>query len=125
MGCKSCSLITVDFGAIGNGIVYAQRKYNIKLSRIQNRVYTPSDNFSAPAVYILLIVSYRISVPICAVLNLYLFIGAGSDLSVERPVASESVSLVPIIGAVLAALALLLVLIDLSCCRLNSAGQCR
>ena len=31
MGCKSCSLITVDFGAIGNGIVYAQRKYIIEL----------------------------------------------------------------------------------------------
>jgi hypothetical protein len=50
--------------------------------------------------------------------------GGGTDLSVERPVpaAAESVSLVPIIGAVLAALALILVLIDLSCCRLNNAG---
>ena len=99
-------------------------KENILLNYRESRIEcTPSDNFSAPAVYILLIVTYRISVPICAVLNLYLFICAGSDLSVERPVASESVSLVPIIGAVLAALALLLVLIDLSCCRLNSAGQ--
>ncbi len=50
--------------------------------------------------------------------------GAGTDLSVERPiVATESVSVLPIIGAVLAALALLIVLIDLSCCRLNNAGK--
>jgi hypothetical protein len=54
----------------------------------------------------------------------YYSLGEVTDLSVERPVsAAASVSLVPIIGAVLAALALLIVLIDLSCCRLNNAGQ--